>query len=201
MKVVFFKRQIHSIFARIVCSGTGYLVDHLPGQYPRQRSKLRCYYVRIEKWIPSDTFSDSAWKACRSAKVKSIRNLLRKRCSMKTWILAAAWQNQRNDCAPSEDRPAWASAQSDQSLHCPHEEVLVLSYLLSAQRRLIRLGGCPGWSESSLGAQAMLLVLSCCGSYRLDLHPQVFTPYVNGWIVPCVNPFMLGKQFRPERGV
>ena len=27
----------------------------------------------------------------------------------------------------------------------------VLSYPLSAQQRLIRLGGCPGWSESSLG--------------------------------------------------
>ena len=27
-------------------------------------------------------------------------------------------------CAPSEDRSAWASAQSDQSLHCPHEESL-----------------------------------------------------------------------------
>ena len=30
----------------------------------------------------------------------------------------------------------------------------------SALRRLIRLGGCPGWSESSLGAQMILLVLS-----------------------------------------
>ena len=30
----------------------------------------------------------------------------------------------------------------------------VLSYPLSAQRRLIRLGGCPGWSESSLGAHS-----------------------------------------------
>ena len=29
----------------------------------------------------------------------------------------------------------------------------VLSYLLSAQRRLITLGGYPGWSESSLGAR------------------------------------------------
>ena len=28
-----------------------------------------------------------------------------------------------------------------------------LSYPLTAQRRLIRLGGCPGWSESSLGTQ------------------------------------------------
>ena len=31
----------------------------------------------------------------------------------------------------------------------------VLSDPLSAQRRLIRLGGCPGWSESSLGAQSL----------------------------------------------
>ena len=28
---------------------------------------------------------------------------------------AATWQNQQSDCAPSEDRPAWASALSDQS--------------------------------------------------------------------------------------
>ena len=28
-------------------------------------------------------------------------------------------------CAPSEDRSAWASALSDQSLRCPHEESLV----------------------------------------------------------------------------
>ena len=31
----------------------------------------------------------------------------------------------------------------------------VLSYPLSAQRRLIRLGRCPGWSESLLGAQSL----------------------------------------------
>ena len=31
----------------------------------------------------------------------------------------------------------------------------VLSYPLSAQQRLIRLGGCPGWFESSLGAQLL----------------------------------------------
>ena len=30
----------------------------------------------------------------------------------------------------------------------------VLSYLLSWQWRLIRLGGCPGWSESSLGTHS-----------------------------------------------
>ena len=33
----------------------------------------------------------------------------------------------------------------------------VLSYPLSAQRRLIRLGVCPGWSKSSLGAHAFFV--------------------------------------------
>ena len=32
-------------------------------------------------------------------------------------------------------------------------------------KTLVRLGGCPGWSESSVGACATLLVLSCCGSF------------------------------------
>ena len=31
---------------------------------------------------------------------------------------------------------------------------------------LIRLGGCPGWSESLLGTHAILLVLSCRGSFQ-----------------------------------
>ena len=31
-------------------------------------------------------------------------------------------------------------------------------------KTLIRLGGCPGWSESSLGAHVILFVLSFCGS-------------------------------------
>ena len=35
------------------------------------------------------------------------------------------------------------------------KKACVLSYLLSAQRRLIRLGGCPDWSESSLGAHSL----------------------------------------------
>ena len=58
-------------------------------------------------------------------------------------------------CAPSKD--------SDQPGHPPSlsgvfalrmKKARFLSYQLSAQRRLIRLGGCPGWSESSLGAQS-----------------------------------------------
>ena len=39
------------------------------------------------------------------------------------------------------------------------------------QRRLIRLGGCPGWSESSLGAH-ILLVLLCCGSHTTEPNEE-----------------------------
>ena len=39
-------------------------------------------------------------------------------------------------CTQWRLRSAWASTKSDQSLRCPHEETLVLSYPSSAQRRL-----------------------------------------------------------------
>ena len=68
---------------------------------------------------------------------------------------AATWQNHQNGCAPSED--------SDQPGHPASlirvfavrlKKAWVLSYPLSTQRKLIRLGGCLGWSESSLGAHS-----------------------------------------------
>ena len=48
------------------------------------------------------------------------------------------------------------SAQSDHSLRCPHEESLVPQLPIEVTAKtLIRLGGCPGWPESSLGAQSL----------------------------------------------
>ena len=73
-------------------------------------------------------------------------------------------------CAPSED--------SDQPGHPPSlirvfavrmKKAWVLSYPLSAQRRLIRLSGCPGWSESSLGAQSL------CWFFRPDMTEKLLT--------------------------
>ena len=56
-------------------------------------------------------------------------------------------------CAQRILRSAWASAQSDQSLRCPHYESLVPELPTErSAKTLIRLDGCPGWSESSLGA-------------------------------------------------
>ena len=63
-------------------------------------------------------------------------------------------------CAQRRLRSAWASAQSDQSLRCPHEESWVPKLPIErTAKSLIRLGGCPVWSESSLGAQSFYW---CC---------------------------------------
>ena len=79
---------------------------------------------------------------------------------------AASWQYQENGlCAQRRLISAWASAQSDQSLCCLHEETLGPQLPIECTvKTLIRLGGYPDWSESSLGAKAILLVLSWGGS-------------------------------------
>ena len=71
-------------------------------------------------------------------------------------IWAASWQNKQNGmCAQRRLRSAWASAQSDQSLRCAlNGYVSVLAFFKRTAKTLIRLGGCPGWSESSLGANS-----------------------------------------------
>ena len=80
-------------------------------------------------------------------------NIRSGRSAMVKW--AATWQNQQNECAPSED--------SDQPGHPPSlirvfavslKKAQVLSCPLSTQWRLWSELG-PGWSESSLGAQSL----------------------------------------------
>ena len=73
---------------------------------------------------------------------------------------------------------AWApSKDPDQPGHPPSlirvftvcmKKALVLSYPLNAQRRLW--SDWAIWSESSLGAHAILLVFSCADSYNLNLY-------------------------------
>ena len=53
-------------------------------------------------------------------------------------------------CVQRRLRSAWASAKSDQSLCCPHEESLGPWLPIErTAKTLIRLGGCQGWTESS----------------------------------------------------
>ena len=82
---------------------------------------------------------------------------------------AATWQNKQSDlCAQRRLRSAWASVQSDQSLRCTHEVTLGPQLPIECTAKtLIRMDGCQGWSETSLGAQIILLVLSRGGSYLI----------------------------------
>ena len=58
-------------------------------------------------------------------------------------------------CAQRRLRSAWASAQSDQSLCCTFNgQLRTQGFFRQTAKTLIRQGGCPGWSESSLGAHS-----------------------------------------------
>ena len=69
-----------------------------------------------------------------------------------------SWENQKSGmCAQWRLRSALASAQSDQSLRCVLNRYLKTQALfMQTAKTLIRLGGCSGWSESSLGAQSFV---------------------------------------------
>ena len=82
-------------------------------------------------------------------------------------------------CAQRRHRSAWASTQSDQSIRCALNGYLrTHAFFMRTAKTLIRLGGCPGWSESSLGAHATLLVLSWGGSYNVSgLTVRFYEPH------------------------
>ena len=65
------------------------------------------------------------------------------------------------------------SAQSDQSLHYPYEETLDPHLPNEPTAKTDQTDcGCPGWSESSLGALISLLVLSWGSSYCSNCRPR-----------------------------
>ena len=116
-------------------------------------------------------------------------------CS-KISIWAAAWQPTKQLCAPSED--------SDQPGH-PHSLIRVFAVCfmgswgpndcLCGQQRLIRLGRCPGWFESSLCAQVILLVLSCASSFSVAITETL----VRGCFVQLVISLLSFLLFQKTR--
>ena len=72
--------------------------------------------------------------------------------------------------APSEDsvQPGHPPSLITESSLSAWRQLESLAILWAQAKTLIRLGGCPGWSESSRGAHAILLVLSCAGSYNFS---------------------------------
>ena len=110
-------------------------------------------------------------------------------------ILRCSTTKQTKWHVPSED--------SDQSGHLPSlislRSVLIGYFktqgiFMQTAKSLIRLGRCPGWSESSLGVKIILFVLSCCGSFYkllLDGHnnfsswSKILTTVINHKLRSC----------------
>ena len=72
-------------------------------------------------------------------------------------------------CAQRRLRSAWASAQCDQSLRCALNGYLrTQTFFMRTAKTLSWLGGCPGWSESSLGAQTLCWFCHDAAHFRLS---------------------------------
>ena len=100
--------------------------------------------------------------------------------ALKVWLKYTSFSKKKNDpphdktnkmtCVQQRLRSAWASAQSDQSLHCAlNRQLRTQGFFMRTAKTLIRLGRCPGWSQSLLGAQVILLVLLCGSSSTIFL--------------------------------
>ena len=121
------------VFTGCICHFVGFVM-----RWPN------CVYIQCRPWsMPHYAASDLGLHYLPRSHLWDARHTLintSKRLYMLKWT--TSWQNQQNDCAPSDD--------SDQPGHPPSlirvfairmKEAWVLSYPLSTQRRLIRLGG------------------------------------------------------------
>ena len=125
-----------------------------------------CLFLSVKKcaWSVSTNYMWPGQSRTSDPWIRSqTRSTLGDSAAMYTW--AAAWQNLQNGhCAQQRHRsPVHPPTLVRVFAVCMKKtpKNWVLSYPLSALRSaktLIRLGGCPGWSESSLGTKAILLV-------------------------------------------
>ena len=111
---------------------------------------------------------------------------------------ATTWQNQQNECASSED--------SDQPGHpsslirvfaVSMKKAWVLSFPFKrTAKTLIRQSGCPGWSESLLGAQSLCwfshVVAQMWISKRWPTKQTV--PFTTSEIIPMLDRTKLANK-------
>ena len=91
-----------------------------------------------------------------------------------------------------------ASKDFDQPGHLP--SLISLCYPWRAQQRLISLGRCPGWSESSLGAHVILFVLSCSGSFNTSSGTDSRLIKATSWLELKVKNPVVGRRSTPSPG-
>ena len=85
-------------------------------------------------------------------------------------IWAATRQNQQNGCAPSKDSDQSGHPPSVISLRCAlNGQLRTQTFFMRTAKTLIREGGCPGWSESSLGAQSLCWVCHVVVNFKIQL--------------------------------
>ena len=87
------------------------------------------------------------------------------------WNMSRGLTKPTKVCAQRRLRSAWASAQSDQTLRCALDGKLRFR---QTAKTLIRLGGCPGWSESSLGAQPFCWFCHVAAHMSIATVPKQF---------------------------
>ena len=117
------------------------------------------------------------------------------------WLRSKTAHDKTNKmtCASSEDSD---QPQADQRLRCALNGYRrTQAFFMRTAKTLIRLGGRSGWSESSLGAHAILLVLSSAGSFflisLLHLYLDVMVwPWISSYTIEneedgCVNVMLL----------
>ena len=106
-----------------------------------------------------------------------------------SYKMSRSTTNQNNDtCSPQKRRSVCESAQSDQGLRCAlNGQLYTPDFFMRTAKTLIRLGGCPGWSESSLGAQVILLFLfffcffSCSGPNIVNVTFALLAEMESQW--------------------
>ena len=78
-------------------------------------------------------------------------------------------------CAQRRLWSDWADAQSDQSLRCAlNGKLRTQTFFVRTAKTLISLGGCPGWSESSLGTHSLCWFCNVAPRLYLILSMRYF---------------------------
>ena len=104
-------------------------------------------------------------------------------------------------CAQRRLRSARASAQSDQSLRCAlNGQLRTETFFMRIAKTLIRLGGCPGWSESSLGAHSLCWLCHVAAKF-IKHRPIGKSNYVVAFIEPEVRSAVVQLKSKSKEAI
>ena len=117
--------------------------------------------------------------------------------SMKGDNWAMTWQDKQYECAPSEDSDQPGHPPSLTSLRCPHEENLGPELPIErTAKTLVRLGRCPGWSESSLGAYSFCWFCHFVGQLTESFLSSFFSEPPDPPFLSCCSLSLCFFDFR-----